>query len=158
MNARRAAGCVLAVVALAGCAVPGRYRAVPVAPWNPTKAPWNSTLSGVADHNHVVGGYETLARINDISNPFLVKPGELIKVPRRRAQSDNQLGLGQTHASSARSHQSRPGVMNMTTAWRQCSYRWRSQRGRSAGAQAPGGGRDAAHPATLPATRFSGCR
>lgn len=116
MNARRAAGCILAVVALAGCAAPGRYRTVPVAPWNPTNAPWNSTLSGIAGHYHVVGGYQTLARINHISNPFLVRPGELIKVPRRRAQSDDELGLGQTFASSTRSHPSGSRVMNTTTA------------------------------------------
>jgi hypothetical protein len=93
MNARRAAACILAVVALAGCAVPGRYRTVPVAQWNPTGAPWNSTLSGIAGHYEVVGGYQTLARINHISSPFLVRPGELIKVPRRHAKSDGELRL-----------------------------------------------------------------
>ena len=83
MRARRVAACILVVTALAGCGPPGRYLKVPVAPWNPTDAPWNSTLSGIATHYHVIGGYQTLARINHIANPFLLHTGQLIKVPRR---------------------------------------------------------------------------
>jgi LysM repeat protein len=73
---------MLAVVVLAGCAVPQQpYTTVTVAPWNPVSAPWNSTLWGIANHYHVAGGYPTLARFNGISNPALVRPGEQIRVP-----------------------------------------------------------------------------
>jgi LysM repeat protein len=81
VNARRVAGCLLAVVALAGCGVPQQYTTVVVAPWNPVSTPWNSTLWGIATHYKVAGGYQTLAQINDISNPSLIRPGEQIKVP-----------------------------------------------------------------------------
>jgi LysM repeat protein len=77
------AGCMLALVGLAGCAsLPEQqYTTVTVAPWNPLSAPWNSTLWGIASHYHVAGGYQTLAQINDIANPSLIRPGQQIKVP-----------------------------------------------------------------------------
>lgn len=58
-----------------------RYRTVTVGTWNSTKAPWNSTLWGIADHYKVSGGYQRLAKINNIAHPDLVYPGQKIKVP-----------------------------------------------------------------------------
>jgi LysM repeat protein len=83
VNARHVAGCTLALVALAGCAsVPQQqYTTVIVAPWNPVSAPWNSTLWGIARRYHVVGGYQTLAQINGIADPALIRPGQQIMVP-----------------------------------------------------------------------------
>jgi LysM repeat protein len=83
VQARGVAGCIVALVALAGCAsVPEQqFTTVTVAPWNPVSAPWNSTLWGIANHFHVVGGYQTLAQINGISNPALIRPGQQISVP-----------------------------------------------------------------------------
>jgi LysM repeat protein len=72
---------MLAVVALAGCAVPPQYTTVTVVPWNPVSNPWNSTLWGIASHYKVAGGYETLAQFNGISNPALIRPGQQIKIP-----------------------------------------------------------------------------
>lgn len=58
------------------------YTEVTVVKWT-TKpgVPWNSTLSGIADHYKVKGGYQALAKLNHISNPNLVYPGQKIKVP-----------------------------------------------------------------------------
>jgi LysM repeat protein len=75
------AACMLLAVALAGCGVPQQCTTVTVAPWNPVSAPWNSTLWGIASHCKVTGGYQTLARFNGISNPWLIRPGQQIKVP-----------------------------------------------------------------------------
>ncbi len=81
MNARGVAGCIIAVVALASCAPEQQYTTVIVAPWNPVSAPWNSTLWGIAHRYHVAGGYQTLAQFNGISYPWLIRPGEQIKIP-----------------------------------------------------------------------------
>jgi LysM repeat protein len=81
VTARRIAGCTLLVVALAGCGVPQRYTMVTVAPWTPVSTPWNSTLWGIASHYKVTGGYQTLAQLNGISNPSLIRPGQQIEVP-----------------------------------------------------------------------------
>jgi LysM repeat protein len=81
VTARRIAGCMLLVVALAACGVPQQYTTVTVAPWNPVSAPWNSTLWGIASHYKVTGGYQALAQINGISNPSLIRPGQQIRVP-----------------------------------------------------------------------------
>jgi LysM repeat protein len=81
VTARRMAACLLLAVALAACGVPQQYSTVTVVPWNPVSAPWNSTLWGIASHYKVTGGYQTLAQINGISNPSLIRPGQQIKVP-----------------------------------------------------------------------------
>lgn len=81
MAARHLAGCILAVVALAACAPEQQFTTVTVAPWNPASAPWNSTLWGIASHYHVAGGYQTLAQLNGIANPALIRPGQQIQVP-----------------------------------------------------------------------------
>lgn len=59
-----------------------KYTEVTVVKWT-TKpgVPWNSTLSTIADHYHVKGGYQELAKLNHISNPNLIYPGQKIKVP-----------------------------------------------------------------------------
>jgi hypothetical protein len=43
--------------------------------------PWNSTLSGIAEHYHVKGGAAELGKINHISNLNLIHVGQHIKVP-----------------------------------------------------------------------------
>lgn len=61
---------------------PGQhYAEVTVARWTPKNPPWNSTLSGIADHYHVHGGVAELAKINHISDPNKIKQGQRIKVP-----------------------------------------------------------------------------
>jgi LysM repeat protein len=58
-----------------------KYTTVTVAKWTATDAPWNSTLSGIAAHYHVTGGYQALAKLNGIKNPNLIYPGQTIRVP-----------------------------------------------------------------------------
>lgn len=60
---------------------PQQYATVTVAKWTSSNTPWNSTLSGIADHYHVSGGYQALAKLNGIKNPNLIYPGQKIKVP-----------------------------------------------------------------------------
>jgi LysM repeat protein len=38
-------------------------------------------LWGILSHYKVTGGYETLAQINEIADPSLIRPGQQIKVP-----------------------------------------------------------------------------
>lgn len=45
------------------------------------EAAWNSTLWGIATHYDVKGGYQALAKLNNISDPSLIYPGQKIKVP-----------------------------------------------------------------------------
>lgn len=59
----------------------GGTTTVTVVAWNAKDPAWNSTLSGIADHYHVAGGASELAKLNGISNPNLVHPGQKIKVP-----------------------------------------------------------------------------
>lgn len=54
---------------------------VTVAPWRASNPPWNSTLSGIADHYHVSGGATELAKLNHITNPNEIHAGQKIKVP-----------------------------------------------------------------------------
>ena len=58
-----------------------QYTTVTVAKWTPTNTPWNSTLSGIAAHYNVKGGYQALAKLNGIKDPNLIQPGQKIKVP-----------------------------------------------------------------------------
>lgn len=58
-----------------------KYTTVTVVKWTAQHTPWNSTLSGIADHYGVKGGYQTLAKLNGIKNPNLIYPGQKIKVP-----------------------------------------------------------------------------
>jgi nucleoid-associated protein YgaU len=58
-----------------------KYKTITVGRWNSKHAPWNSTLWGIAEHEHVKGGYKELAKINHIKNPNLIYPGQKIKVP-----------------------------------------------------------------------------
>lgn len=59
----------------------GRTITVRVGKWNPRNPPWDSTLSGIADHYHVSGGAGELARLNHIPNPDKIREGQEIKVP-----------------------------------------------------------------------------
>jgi len=63
-----------------------QYQTVTVGRWTATPgknnlAPWNSTLWGIADHYHVQGGFQELAKLNGIKNPNLIHPGQKIRVP-----------------------------------------------------------------------------
>jgi nucleoid-associated protein YgaU len=58
-----------------------KYIEVTVGKWTRLRTPWNSTLSGIADHYEVKGGYEALAKLNHIKDPNLIRPGQKIKVP-----------------------------------------------------------------------------
>jgi uncharacterized membrane protein YgcG len=63
-----------------------RYTEVTVRPWTAKPgpgnlAPWDSTLWGIANHYHVSGGVNALAKLNGISDPNHVTPGQKIKVP-----------------------------------------------------------------------------
>lgn len=58
-----------------------QYTTVTVAKWSAKNTPWNSTLSGIAEHYSVQGGYEALAKLNGIKNANLIYPGQKIKVP-----------------------------------------------------------------------------
>jgi hypothetical protein len=58
-----------------------KYTTVTVAKWTATNAPWNSTLSGIASHYNVKGGYQALAKLNGIKDANLIQPGQKIKVP-----------------------------------------------------------------------------
>lgn len=49
--------------------------------FGPGTAAWNSTLWGIAQHYNVKGGAAALAKLNNISNPNLIYPGQKIKVP-----------------------------------------------------------------------------
>lgn len=65
---------------------PKKYTIVTVGKWTATPgknnlAPWNSTLWGIAQHYGVQGGYQELAKLNGISNPNVIHPGQKIKVP-----------------------------------------------------------------------------
>jgi hypothetical protein len=57
------------------------FTTVTVVPWTATNTPWDSTLSGIASHYDVAGGYESLAKLNSIANPNLIYPGQKIRVP-----------------------------------------------------------------------------
>lgn len=59
-----------------------QYTTVTVARWTDKNTPWNSTLSGIAEHYHVKGGYQALAKLNGIKNANLITPGQKIKVPK----------------------------------------------------------------------------
>jgi hypothetical protein len=58
-----------------------KYDYVTVVKWTKTNPAWNSTLSGIAQHYHVKGGYQELAKLNGIHDPNLIHPGQKIKVP-----------------------------------------------------------------------------
>lgn len=58
-----------------------KYTTVTVGKFTEPNPPWDSTLSGIAAHYHVAGGYQTLAKLNGISNPNLIHEGQKIKVP-----------------------------------------------------------------------------
>ena len=58
-----------------------RYIMVTVQPFTSQNPPWQSTLSGIASHYNVPGGYTALAKLNGISNPNIIHPGQQIKVP-----------------------------------------------------------------------------
>lgn len=61
---------------------PGQhYITVTVGKFTEPNPPWDSTLSGIAAHYHVPGGYAALAKLNGISNPNLIHEGDKIKVP-----------------------------------------------------------------------------
>lgn len=57
------------------------YTEVTVVKWTAKNPPWNSTLSGIADHYHVKGGYQALAKLNGIADPSHLTVGQKIKVP-----------------------------------------------------------------------------
>jgi len=57
-----------------------QYTVVTVVPFA-DPAPWNSTLWGIATHYNVPGGYQALAKLNNISDPNLIHPGQQIRVP-----------------------------------------------------------------------------
>jgi LysM domain len=57
------------------------YVTVTVARYQGRNTPWNGTLSGIAAHYHVKGGYQALAKLNGIKNPNRITPGQKIKVP-----------------------------------------------------------------------------
>lgn len=61
-----------------------KYTTITVSRWNPHHPVWSSTLSGIAQHYHVAGGYKELARLNHIKNPNVIRPGQKIKVPVSR--------------------------------------------------------------------------
>jgi LysM repeat protein len=63
---------------------PRAYQTVTVSRWKANDTPWNSTLSGIAQHFHVAGGYQELAKLNNIKNPNDLKVGQKIKVPVNR--------------------------------------------------------------------------
>ena len=58
-----------------------KYVTVVVKPYTDKNPPWQSTLSGIAAHYHVPGGYQALAKLNGIQNPNLIHTGDRIKVP-----------------------------------------------------------------------------
>jgi outer membrane biosynthesis protein TonB len=58
-----------------------KYTTVTVAKWTASNTPWNSTLSGIASHYNVKGGYQALAKLNGIKDANLIQPGQKIKVP-----------------------------------------------------------------------------
>lgn len=58
-----------------------KFTTVTVAAWRASNPPWNSTLSGIADHYHVSGGATELAKLNHITNPNDIHVGQQIKVP-----------------------------------------------------------------------------
>jgi LysM repeat protein len=58
-----------------------KYAEVTVVKWTSKNTPWNSTLSGIADHYKVPGGYQALAKLNGIKDANLIYPGQKIKVP-----------------------------------------------------------------------------
>lgn len=57
------------------------YVTVTVQPFTSKNPPWQSTLSGIAAHYNVPGGYQALAKLNGISDPNIIHPGQQIKVP-----------------------------------------------------------------------------
>lgn len=60
---------------------PPAYRIVQVARWNDENPPWNSTLYGIAQHYGVKGGWQTLAKLNGVTNPKMLRVGQKIRVP-----------------------------------------------------------------------------
>jgi hypothetical protein len=57
-------------------------RTVTVAPWTAGNTPWNSTLSGIAQHYYNdASQYMRIAQANGIANPDLIHPGQQILVP-----------------------------------------------------------------------------
>jgi hypothetical protein len=62
--------------------VPKPPKIVTVVPWTKTHTPWNSTLWGIATHEHVKGGWQVLQKINHITGDpkKALKPGMKIKL------------------------------------------------------------------------------
>lgn len=58
-----------------------KYTTVTVGKFTEPNPPWDSTLSGIAAHYHVPGGYQALAKLNGIQNANLIHEGQKIKVP-----------------------------------------------------------------------------
>jgi hypothetical protein len=61
---------------------PKRPKTVTVVKWTKDHTPWNSTLWGIATHEHVNGGWQYLQKINHISGDpkKALKPGMKIKL------------------------------------------------------------------------------
>jgi hypothetical protein len=57
-------------------------KTVTVVKWTKTNTPWDSTLWGIANHEHVKGGWQYLQKINHISGDpkKALKPGMKIKL------------------------------------------------------------------------------
>lgn len=58
-----------------------KYLTVTVAKWELPDPVWNSTLSGIAAHYRVPGGWQILAELNHINHPDNIQPGQKIYVP-----------------------------------------------------------------------------
>lgn len=57
-------------------------RSVTVAPWTAGNTPWNSTLSGIAQHFYNdASQYTRIAQANGIANPDLIYAGQQIVIP-----------------------------------------------------------------------------
>jgi len=58
-------------------------KTVKVVKWTKTHTPWNSTLWGIATHEHVSGGWQALQKLNHISGDpkKALQPGMVIKLP-----------------------------------------------------------------------------
>ncbi|PWI44936.1 LysM peptidoglycan-binding domain-containing protein [Streptomyces sp. ICBB 8177] len=56
------------------------------------------TLASIARHEHVPGGWKTLAGANHIASPYLIKPGEVLKL-----------------SATAKTTAAKPGTINATT-------------------------------------------
>lgn len=62
---------------------PAKPKTVKVVKWTKTNTPWNSTLWGIATHEHVSGGWQALQKLNHIQGDpkKALKPGMIIKLP-----------------------------------------------------------------------------